>query len=140
MSTFCSISLRATRRGFEIPRRMGVLLLRLGAALALGSSAQATQLRTLAALNGANGNGPVAGLVQAADGTLYGTASTGGRHGTGTIFRVNPKTGALTTLYSFSAPDRKGNDQDGSSPNSALVIGTDHNLYGMTEFGGSNRN
>lgn len=39
--------------------------------------------------NTANGAGPEAGLVQAADGNLYGVTTVGGDHGKGTIFRID---------------------------------------------------
>jgi uncharacterized repeat protein (TIGR03803 family) len=58
---------------------------------------------------GAIGRGPVAGLIYNG-GTLYGTASQGGREGDGTVFAVDAKTGAGTRLYAF-----KG-DADGESP------------------------
>ena len=44
---------------------------------------------------------PCAGLVQGADGTLFGTTSRGGTNGYGTIFRVNPDGSAYATLHSF---------------------------------------
>ncbi len=48
----------------------------------------------------ADGAEPRVGLVQATDGNLYGTTSSGGAKGGGTIFKITP-TGTLTTLYSF---------------------------------------
>lgn len=75
-----------------------------------------------------DGSNPIAGLIQATDGNLYGTTSTGGAHPSGTIFRIT-LTGTLTTLHSFSGTD-------GSSPSGALVQGTDGNFYGTTTFGG----
>jgi uncharacterized repeat protein (TIGR03803 family) len=48
-----------------------------------------------------DGGAPFAGLVQAADGDLYGTTSEGGADGQdGTVFKITPS-GTLTTLYSF---------------------------------------
>ena len=45
---------------------------------------------------------PVADLIQATNGDLYGTTSQGGANGSvgGTVFKINP-TGKLTTIYSF---------------------------------------
>jgi len=68
-----------------------------------------------------------AGLVQATDGTLYGTTSGGGANGFGTVFRITPS-GTLTTLYSFCA---QSDCTDGQQP-STLVQGADGNLYGTT--------
>jgi uncharacterized repeat protein (TIGR03803 family) len=61
---------------------------------------------------------------------LYGTTYNGGAYGYGTVFSVNPKTGAETVLWSF------GNGTDGQNPGKALtnVKGT---LYGTTVFGGA---
>ena len=80
--------------------------------------------------NCADGSDPVAGLVQATTGILYGTTSTGGTNGFGTVFSITPA-GALTTLHSFTG-------SDGQSPAAALVLGTDGNFYGTTSAGGAN--
>jgi len=95
--------------------------------------------------NCTDGYGPVAALVQATDGNLYGITQSGGANnntqiclyvylnGCGTVFKVTP-TGVLTTLYSFcSLP----NCADGVGPYSSLVQGTDGNFYGTTNIGGS---
>jgi uncharacterized repeat protein (TIGR03803 family) len=75
---------------------------------------------------GADGGQPYAGLIQAADGYLYGTAYSGGTSGKGTVFRISTN-GALTNLYSFMG----GNF--GGCPLSALVQGSNPNtLYGTT--------
>jgi uncharacterized repeat protein (TIGR03803 family) len=46
-------------------------------------------LTTLVSFNGANGNGPQAGLVQGSDGNFYGITDSGGSRGGGTIFRID---------------------------------------------------
>ena len=48
----------------------------------------------------------------------------------GTIFRVDPATGAFTTRYRFSGPD-------GSKPIARLIQGTDGLIYGTTSAGGA---
>ena len=48
--------------------------------------------------NCTDGAGPQAGLVQAANGDLYGTTIGGGANDDGTIFKITPG-GTLTTLY-----------------------------------------
>ena len=75
-----------------------------------------------------DGYEPIAGLVQGANGNLYGTTP-----GTvGTIFSLNSEN-ALTTLYRFcSRPDCA----DGYDASSSLVLGADGNLYGTTSAGG----
>jgi len=45
-------------------------------------------LTTLASFNGTNGAHPLAGLVQALDGSFYGTTANGGTNDSGTIFRL----------------------------------------------------
>ncbi len=91
-----------------------------------------------------DGSGPVAGLVQGADGNFYGTTYSGGNsnnncpsfqvQGCGTVFKIT-STGALTPLYSFcSLP----NCPDGNEPFAGLVQGSDGNFYGTTEGGGAN--
>jgi uncharacterized repeat protein (TIGR03803 family) len=81
-----------------------------------------------------NGATPFAGLLLGTDGFLYGTTDEGGTStactkGCGTVFKIS-QGGVLTTLHSF-------NSLDGSYPIAALVQGTDGNLYGSTNLGGS---
>lgn len=82
--------------------------------------------------NCADGSEPVAGLILASDGNLYGTTYSGGANNAGTIFQFTLQ-GKLTTLYSFCD---SFNCADGSGPNAALIQGTDGSLYGATQFGG----
>ncbi len=82
-----------------------------------------------------DGASPYARLVQATDGSFYGTTYAGGASGNcqggcGTVFRITPG-GTLTTLHSFDW-------YDGASPSAALVQGTDGNFYGTTYGGGVN--
>lgn len=72
---------------------------------------------------GSDGLNPEASLIDA-EGTLYGTTRSGGS-GYGTVFSINPTTGAGALVYAF-----KGGS-DGASPCAALidVKGT---LYGTT--------
>jgi uncharacterized repeat protein (TIGR03803 family) len=64
--------------------------------------------------------------------TLYGTTVLGGAHNMGTVFSVNPGTGAETVLYSFG-----GKSGDGAYPEAALTDGSG-TLYGTTIKGGAN--
>jgi uncharacterized repeat protein (TIGR03803 family) len=80
--------------------------------------------------NGTDGSGPVAGLVQASDGLLYGSAEFGGNYSDGTLFRISTN-GAFTELYAFTGGD------DGNEPFADMVIASDGNLYGSTFIGGS---
>ncbi len=76
----------------------------------------------------ADGMYPYAGLIQAADGNLYGTTVEGGADDFGTVFKITPG-GTLTTLHSFDG-------LDGISPYGALIEATDGNFYGTTGGGG----
>jgi uncharacterized repeat protein (TIGR03803 family) len=82
---------------------------------------------TTYSFDGTNGNGPLAGLVQAANGDFYGV-SGGGANGFGTVFKFTPKAG-LITLHNF-------NGTDGNGPTGTLIQATDGNFYGTTEGGG----
>ena len=77
---------------------------------------------------------PIAGLVQATDGNLYGTTNSGGAIGDGTVFKITPA-GQVATLYSFCS---QGNCADGALPRGKLIQASDGNLYGTTFFGGAN--
>jgi uncharacterized repeat protein (TIGR03803 family) len=74
----------------------------------------------------------MAGLIQASDGSFYGTTVRGGAYDQGTVYKITP-TGKLTTLHSFCA---QTNCPDGSKPSSALIQAKDGNFYGTTQFGG----
>jgi uncharacterized repeat protein (TIGR03803 family) len=84
-----------------------------------------------------DGSGPNAGLTQASNGKLYGTATFGGVSSTcplgcnGTVFEITPG-GSLTTLHSFTA-----SVGDGATPYDGLVLGNDGTLYGTTLNGGA---
>jgi uncharacterized repeat protein (TIGR03803 family) len=81
--------------------------------------------------DGNDGEDPIAGLVQANDGNLYGTTYEGGTNGDGMIFRITTS-GTETPLYSFTG------GHDGAHPYSGLIQASDGNLYGTTENGGTN--
>jgi len=102
---------------------------------------QLTTIYTFCAqANCTDGGGPNGGLVQASDGSFYGTTAVGGIHGgvcsgagCGTVFKIT-STGVLTTLYSFCV---QTNCTDGFYPYAGLVQGTDGNFYGTTSQGGA---
>jgi uncharacterized repeat protein (TIGR03803 family) len=84
-----------------------------------------------------DGNEPRGALVQDPQGNLYGTTILGGANcapqGCGTVFKITPA-GVFTMLYSFCAQTGCG---DGSQPIGGLTLSTDGNLYGTTEYGGT---
>jgi uncharacterized repeat protein (TIGR03803 family) len=72
-----------------------------------------------------DGASPAAGVIQAADGNLYGTTSAGGASGEGTVFSITP-TGGFSILHSFSSAT------DGGYYPQALMQASDGNFYGTT--------
>jgi uncharacterized repeat protein (TIGR03803 family) len=72
-------------------------------------------------------------LIQGSDGSVYGTASLGGSYGRGVVFRLTPH-GGFTVLHNFGDPQYP---DDGTLPESGLVLATDGNLYGVTSSGGT---
>src|SRR5262249_20285823 len=91
---------------------------------------QPAALKTLASFIGAKGAIPRAGLVSDGSGNLFGTTEFGGTSKQGTVFRLTPGSGALTTLASF-----KGNN--GSQPVGDLVMDSSGNLFGTTSAAGA---
>ena len=81
-----------------------------------------------------DGSTPLAGLVQATDGNLYGTTQVGGTSNSGVIFQVT-SSGAVSTAYKFCS---QSNCSDGQTPEAALIQAGDGYLYGTTAEGGAN--
>lgn len=86
---------------------------------------------------GADGADPMASLINV-KGTLYGTTYAGGTGvqctaSCGTVFSVDPNTGAEKVLYSFCSQQACA---DGAEPLGALVE-VDGALYGTTSTGGT---
>src|SRR5258708_11674235 len=87
---------------------------------------------------GSGGSTPVGSLIQASDGNLYSTTSAGGtvtaqkecQNGCGTVFKISH--GIVSVIYRFS-----GYPNDGAIAFAGLVQGTDGNLYGGTDKGGT---
>jgi uncharacterized repeat protein (TIGR03803 family) len=86
---------------------------------------------------GADGDQPIASLIQDAQGNLYGTTDLGGDHGNGTVFVVSPSgtKGQMNytekVLYSFTG------GADGGGPTASLIQDAKGNLYGTTYSGGA---
>ena len=72
---------------------------------------------------------PVAPLIQATDGLIYGTTSAGGAYGFGTVFSLD-SADTLTTVHHFAGAD-------GANPNAGVLQGLDGRLYGTTTNGGA---
>jgi len=90
-------------------------------------------LTTIFTFSAANGTRPRAGVVQAEDGNLYGTTSSGGIGGAltghGAVYGITTA-GALMVLHKFTAAE-------GSRPMAPLMLANDGNLYGTTSAGAS---
>jgi uncharacterized repeat protein (TIGR03803 family) len=82
---------------------------------------------------GGDGGNPVGGLMLGSDGNFYGTTAHGGAYNNdGTVFRLTPN-GSLTTIIQFDG-------YNGANPQAALTPGTDGNIYGTTQNGGTQGN
>ncbi|HTZ70450.1 MAG TPA: choice-of-anchor tandem repeat GloVer-containing protein [Acetobacteraceae bacterium] len=78
--------------------------------------------------SGTDGAGPKAAVIDV-NGTLYGTTWQGGTDNDGTVFSIDPSTGAETVLHSF-------NNTDGQWP-VARLINVKGVLYGTSFYGGA---
>jgi len=74
-----------------------------------------------------------ASLVEGSDGAFYGTTSDKGPSGGGIVYRVTADGASFTTLFAFGL----GPGPDGSRPAAGLVLGSDGNFYGTTQYGGT---
>lgn len=81
---------------------------------------------------GDNGENPKGSLVQATDGKLYGSTSSGGANGSGVLFEYVPSTNTYTKKIDFESSTY------GSSPTGGLAEGESGKLYGLTSSGGAN--
>jgi uncharacterized repeat protein (TIGR03803 family) len=85
---------------------------------------------------GASGDGqyPQFSGVTFKSGNLYGTTSAGGATGNGIVFKMTPASGGTwneTVLFDF-------NGTDGNVPQGGVIFDATGNLYGVTQYGGSN--
>ena len=75
------------------------------------------------------GEHPVAPLVLAPDGNIYGTSPGGGINGYGTVFRLTPG-GQVSTVVNFTGPG-------GRTPGLAALIAGAGELFGLASYGGN---
>lgn len=104
-------------------------------------------LHPLFSFNGSgDGAQPEGGLViDPHTGNLFGTTSSGGTFGDGTVFEIaKTATGysnAPTTLVTFNGTDGQNPEgsplTDGKDPQGSLLIDNKGNLFGTTEYGGT---
>ncbi|HLI62768.1 MAG TPA: choice-of-anchor tandem repeat GloVer-containing protein, partial [Terriglobales bacterium] len=85
--------------------------------------------------NGSDGGNPNTALIVDSTGVLYGTTSTGGTGGGGTVFKLTPVGGgySFSVLYNLVGPA-------GSGPTTGwLSMDAAGNIYGTTVAGGTNQ-
>jgi uncharacterized repeat protein (TIGR03803 family) len=101
-----------------------------------------SQYKVLYRFSGPDGNAP-SSLLLDQSGNLYGVTQSGGPgtasncpYGCGTVFRLSNSNGnwTLTTLHQFCSV---ASCLDGNTPTTALVLDSNGNIYGTTQFGGS---
>lgn len=81
-------------------------------------------------LQGNNGSGSASTLLEASNGTLYGTCSAGGAFGDGTMFSFKPSTNLFNVVVAFSE------FFNGAGPSGDLVQHPNGLIYGTTNDGG----
>src|SRR6185312_10624054 len=92
---------------------------------------------------------PKGDLIVDSSGDLYGTATAGGAHSGGAVYKLSNATGTwtLTTIYDFCTTTSGGVCTDGKEPRAGLTYagqagGSDYDgsalLFGSTFFGGAN--
>ncbi len=119
------------------------LAVAVGLFMLLATTAPGAHAQTLSVLHqftgGADGAGPMGGLIRDSAGNFYGTASAGGNiaecggYGCGVVFKVSYLGSGWveTPIYMFQgAPD-------GAEPSARVVFGPDGALYGTTFYGGT---
>jgi len=117
----------------NIRRRFAfILALTCGIATSFASAQTYTVLHDFTGAD--DGGTPFAALTPHASG-FYGTTSTGGTRGLGTVYRF-ANSGDSWQLYVLYAFDGLDNLRDGIAPYAGLVIGDDGALYGTTHSGG----
>ena len=89
--------------------------------------------KILHSFTGVNGDGLSPNdLVVGADGTMYGSTSSGGGKGFGTIFKIGLSGNGYDVLTNFALVT------NGASPVGRLALGADGELYGTTAIGPTN--
>jgi uncharacterized repeat protein (TIGR03803 family) len=78
------------------------------------------------------GSTPIGGLLIDTDGTMYGTTNSGGKHGSGILYKISTSGGGFAILHDF-AGDLNG------GPQGELMFGKDGAIYG-TQYGGGKYN
>jgi uncharacterized repeat protein (TIGR03803 family) len=104
------------------------------AILELTKDGQLLTLYSFCELKGCPDGTEPTSLVQAANGSFYGTTTYGGKYDEGTVFEFSAASGHLRTLYSFCS---QADCADGAVPYAGVIQGSDGNFYGTTTGGGA---
>jgi uncharacterized repeat protein (TIGR03803 family) len=108
-----------------------------GVVFKLDKAGNETVLHTFEEKNGNDGAEPWAGVIQDAEGNLYGTTADGGiedcEYGCGIAFKIS-RAGKETVLHNFC---RRSGCTDGANPYAGLIQGADGVFYGTTAGGGA---
>lgn len=107
-------------------------------ALLVALAAAAQQVNTLYSFTGVSGSDSQSGLVQDAQGNLYGTTFKGGGADGGVLFELMPNgDGTWTQVVRWNFGESKG---DGFNPYAGVILDAKGNLYGATSGGGASGN
>jgi uncharacterized repeat protein (TIGR03803 family) len=113
-------------------RLMIAAMMRAASSSACAGTAPNKEIVLYSFQGGSDGAAPSAGLIYE-NGFLFGTTATGGSGcgttGCGTVFEVDPNTGAETVIYRFAG------GKDGQNPVAGLIY-ENGLLYGTTQDGG----
>lgn len=97
-----------------------------------------TTLYDFATSSAINGSKPDANLILSGN-TLYGTTSSGGLTGSGTVFKVNTDNSGFSVIYNFSpllfVYNAPSNNADGGNPQAGLLL-SGNTLFGTAFQGG----
>ncbi|MNK76596.1 hypothetical protein D3C87_961700 [compost metagenome] len=77
------------------------------------------------------GESPWGSLTKATDGRLYGMTNLGGTNNKGILFVYDPIQNSISKLFDFDG-------ENGAIPYGSLLVGSNNNLYGLTNSGGIN--
>ncbi len=94
---------------------------------------QLTTLYTFCLAGGCLDGANPSGIMQAGDGSLYGTTLEGGEFGAGTLFKISTA-GEFSVVHDFCS---LANCADGKEPGSPPIQGIDGSLIGTTRWGGA---
>jgi uncharacterized repeat protein (TIGR03803 family) len=110
-------------------KAVGAAVLALVSSVGCASVAHAAKTTILHRFDGSDGTNSQTALTLGPDGRLYGTTLAAGQFNRGTVFAIDPATGAFTTLHHFAT-------SEGSDPYGQLLLASDGFLYGTTRYGG----